>query len=110
MSPDPGGVPCTWWVIVLVSPCAVINGGLIQHKFAILQFRGGSVGKESACNAGDMDLITGCGRFLGGGPSNPFQYSCLENPMDRGAWWAIVRGVAKSQTLLKQLSTHPCTV
>ena len=50
MSPDPGGVPCTRQVLVLFSPCVVINGGLIQHEFVILQFRSGSVGKESACN------------------------------------------------------------
>ena len=45
-------------------------------------------------------------RFPGGGHDNPFQYSCLENPMDRGAWWAMVRGVTRSWTRLKQLSTH----
>ena len=44
---------------------------------------------------------------LEGGHGNPLQYSCLENPMDRGAWWAIVHGVAKSQTQLKGLSMHP---
>ena len=46
------------------------------------------------------------GRSLGGGNVNPLQYSCLENPMDCGAWWAAVHAVAKSQTLLKRLSTH----
>ena len=45
-------------------------------------------GKESACNAGDVDLIPGSGIYPGEGYSNPLQYSCLENPMDRGAWWA----------------------
>ena len=49
-------------------------------------FPGGSDGKESACNAGDPGLIPGSGRFLGEGNDNPLQYSCLENPMDRGAW------------------------
>ena len=48
-------------------------------------FLGGSVGKESACNAEDLGLIPGSGRSPGGGHGNPFQYSCLENPMDRGA-------------------------
>ena len=65
--------------------------------------------KESACNAGDTGdsgSIPGSGRAPGGGNGNPFQYSCLENPMDRGAWWAAVHGVAKSQIRLKQLSTH----
>ena len=48
-----------------------------------------------ACNAGDPDLIPGSGRSLGEGNSSPLQYSCLENPMDRGAWQATVRGVAR---------------
>ena len=58
---------------------------------------GGSDGKESACNAGDPGLISGLGRTPGEGNSNPLQYSCLENPMDRGAWWATVHAVSKSQ-------------
>ena len=63
-------------------------------------FPDGSVGKEAACSAGDtgdMGSIPGLRRSLGGGNGNPLQYSCLENPMDRGAWWAIVHGVAKNQ-------------
>ena len=55
----------------------------------------------------DMGSIPGWGRSLGGGHGNPLQYSCLENPMDSGAWWATVHGVTKSQTRLKRLSTHP---
>ena len=58
-------------------------------------------GKESVCNAGDAwdaGLIPGLGRSPGGGHGNPLQYSCLEYPMDRGAWWATVHGVTKSQT------------
>ena len=51
----------------------------------------------------------GSGRSPEGGHSNPLQYSCLENPMDRGAWQATVHGVAKTQTLLKQLNTHTHT-
>ena len=58
-------------------------------------FPGGSDGKESACNAGDPGLIPRSGRFPAGGHGNPLQYPCLENPMDRGAWWAAVHGVAK---------------
>ena len=50
-------------------------------------FPGDSDGKESACNAGDLGSIPRLGRFPGGGHGNPLQYSCLENPMDRGAWW-----------------------
>ena len=66
-----------------------------------LGFPGGSDGKESACNAGDVGSIPGSERFPGEGNGNPFQYSCLENPMDRGAWWAVVHGVTKSQKWLR---------
>ena len=54
-----------------------------------------SVAKESACNAGDPGLIPGLGRSPGEGNDNPLQYSCLENQMDKGAWWATVHGVAR---------------
>ena len=60
----------------------------------------------NAGHSGDADLIPGLGRSPGGGHSHPLQYSCLENPLDRGSWWATVRGVAKSQIQLKQLSTY----
>ena len=64
-------------------------------------------GKESACNIGasgdDMGLISGWGKYPGGGHNNPLQYSCLENPMDRGAWWAVVHSISKSQTQLERL-------
>ena len=63
-------------------------------------FSGGSVVTNSPANAGDagdMGLIPGLGRSPGGGNVNPLQSSCLENPMDRGGWWAPVHGVAKSQ-------------
>ena len=53
------------------------------------------VGKESACNAGDLGSITGSGRSPGEGNGDPLQYSCLENPMDRGAWQATVHGVVR---------------
>ena len=65
-----------------------------------------SVGKDppavqdSTCNAGDLGSILGLGRSPGGGHGNPVQYYCLENLIDRGAWWATVRGVSKSQTWL----------
>ena len=68
--------------------------------------------KNPPANAGDLrDLgsIPGSGRTSGGGHGNPLQYSCLENPMDRGAWWAIDHSVAKSWTLQKWLSTHTHT-
>ena len=58
-------------------------------------FPGGSVDRESACNAGDPGLIPGLGRFPEEGNGNPLQYSCLGNPMARGAWRATVHGVAK---------------
>ena len=61
---------------------------------------GGSDGKESTCNVGDLGSIPGLGRSPGGGQGNPLPYSCLENLMDRGAWQATVNGVAKSQTWL----------
>ena len=61
---------------------------------------GGSDGKESVCNAGDLGLIPGSGRSPREGNSNLLQNSCLESPMDRRAWQATVRGVAKSQTRL----------
>ena len=54
--------------------------------------------KESACNAGDLGLTPGLGRSPGEGNGNPLQYSYLENPMDRGAWWATVHGVTKNWT------------
>ena len=57
-----------------------------------------SVSKESACNTRDPGAIPGLGRFPGEGNGNPLQYSCLENPMGRRAWWATVHGVAKSRT------------
>ena len=57
-------------------------------------------GKESAYIAGYLGLIPGSGRSPGNGNGNPLQYSYLENPMDRGAWWATVHGVAKSRTPL----------
>ena len=68
-------------------------------------FPGGSDVKESACNVGDLGSIPGLGRSPGEGHGNPLQYSCLENPMDRGAWWATVHGFAKSQTRLSDTCT-----
>ena len=70
-------------------------------SFFHLGSTGGSDGKESTCNAGDLGLIPGLGKFPGGGNGNPLQYSCLETPMDRGAWKATVRGVLKSQDTTK---------
>ena len=61
-------------------------------------------GKESAHNARDLGSIPGLGRFCGEGNGNPLQYSCLENPMDGGAWYAAVHGVEKSQTRLSDFT------
>ena len=67
-------------------------------------FSGGAIVKNLPANARDIrdardvGLIPGSGKYLGGGHGNPLQYSCLENPMDRGAWRAIVHGVANSRT------------
>ena len=72
-------------------------------------FPGGANGKGPPANAGnirDVGSIPGSGRSPGGGHGNPLQYSCLENPTDRGAWQATVHRVANSWTQLKQLSTH----
>ena len=63
--------------------------------------------QKPACNAGDLSLIPGWGRSLGEKNGNPLQSSCLENPTDRGAWWATVRGVAKSQTRLSEQHFSP---
>ena len=71
-----------------------------------MSFPGDSDSKEFACHAGDRCSIPGLRISLGEGSGNVFQDSGLEIPMDRGAWWAIVHGVVKSRTQLKQLSTH----
>ena len=63
-----------------------------------MDFSGSSEGKESTCSAGDLGLVSELGRSLGEGNGNPLQYSCLENSMDRGACWASVHRVTKSQT------------
>ena len=63
----------------------------------------------SARDIRDSGSVPGWGRSPGGGDGNPLQYSCLENPLDRGAWWATVHRVTKSQTRLKELSTHACS-
>ena len=58
------------------------------------------------CNAGDRSSILKPGISPAEGNGNPLQYSCLENPMDRGAWWVTVHSISKSQTQMKQLSRH----
>ena len=75
-----------WWYVIFV------------------QLANGSDGKASDYNAGDPGSIPGSGRPPGEGNGNPLQYSCLENPMDGEAWWAIVHGVTKSRTRLSDLT------
>ena len=78
-------------------------------KYSRNNFSGGTVVKNPPANAGDAGdtgLIPGSGRSPGEGNGNPLQYSCLENPMDRGAWWATVHRVTKSQT---ELSNGACS-
>ena len=70
------------------------------HKYATWGFPGSSAGKESACSAGDLGSIPELGRSPGEGNGNPHQCSCLENPLDRGAWWATVHRVTESWTRL----------
>ena len=77
--------------------------------FHILGFPGGVVVKNPPANAGDardVGSVPELERSPGGGNDNPLQYACLEIVMDRAAWWATVPGVAKSQTRLRDLSTH----
>ena len=73
---------------------------IYRHRYSAWGFPGGSVVKNLPANAGDTSSISGSGRSPGGGNGNPFQSSCLENPVDRGAWWPTVHGVTKSGTLL----------
>ena len=76
----------------------------ISAKYLHLGFPGGSDGKESACIVRDLGSIPGLGRSPGEGNGNPLQYSCLENSMDGGAWWATVHGITKSQTRLSNFT------
>ena len=74
------------------------------HIWLLYYLLFGSEVKASARDAGDLGSIPGSGRSPGEGNGNPLQYSCLENPMDRGAWWATIHGVAKSQTRLSDFT------
>ena len=71
---------------------------LFKERFRLTGLPGVSDGKASAYNAGDPGSISGLGRTPGEGNGNPLHYSGLQNPTDGGAWWVIVRGVAKSRT------------
>ena len=76
------------------------QGRVLSRRPALQGFPGGAEVRASACNVGDLESIPGLGRSPGEGNGNPLQYSCLENPMDGGDWWATVHGVAKSRTRL----------
>ena len=75
----------------------------MDSPYILVDFPGGSDGKASTYNAGDLGSIPGLGRSPGEGNGNPLQYSCLENSMDGGAWWATVHGVANSRTRLSDI-------
>ena len=79
--------------IIVCAPVFISLGYLPRSGIAGWDFSGGSDGKASAYNAGDPGSIPGSGRSPGEGNGNPLQYSCLENSMDREAWWATVHGV-----------------
>ena len=80
------------------------------HCFPIYGFPGGSEGKASACKVGDLGSIPGLGRSPGEGNGNPLQYSCLENPLDRGAWRATVQRVPKRHTHFHHSTELPSLV
>ena len=95
---DPVRAPINLNHSTLCPPCSIC--------FLVLTPPATLVGKESAYNSGDLGSIPGLGRSPGEGNGNPLQYSCLENPIDRGAWWATVHGVAKSWTQLSDFTLH----
>ena len=101
----------TWTVGFPLQNCWLGCGQVRRAKWEVmrssqeaLSFPGGSDGKEPTCSAGDLGLIPGWGRSPGEANSNLLQYSCLENPTDRGSWRATVHGVAKSRTWLERLT------
>ena len=92
-------------VVIIIEQSSAIE----RNTFLINTTQGALVIRNlpaSAVDIRDTGSIPGLGRSLGEGNGNPLQHSCLENPMDRGAWRATVHGVAKSQMKLKRLSTH----
>ena len=99
---------CTFWIYIFIKQGGRLRNIFIK-KYAFQWLLRWLRGKESACNAGvagDAGSIPGSGRSPGGGNGNLLQYSCLENPVDWGAWRDTVHRVKKSQTRVKQLSTH----
>ena len=100
-SHNPGADPCTVYLLSESMPY-LLN---YSTSFKCTGFPGGSEVKVSACNVGDLGSIRGSERSPREGNGNPLQYSCLENPMDGGAWWATVHGVAKSRTQLSDFTS-----
>ena len=91
-------------VLLSISPFMSISVCLMYWEISLRRFPGGSDGKVSACNAGDLGSIPGLGRSPGEGNGNPLQYSCLENSVDGEAWWATVYGITKSRTGLSDFT------
>ena len=97
------------WVVMPCFPTQASNLRLLHFlhweagSLLCCSFPGGSDSKASACNAGDLGLISGSGRSLGEGKGNTLQNSCLENHMNGGAWWAAVHGVCKALDTTEQL-------
>ena len=104
-----------WRIPGMGEPGGLLSMGSrrVGHDWSDLAVAGSSDHKESACNAGDPGLIPGLGRSPGERNGNPLQYSCLENPMDRGAWRAIAHGFTKESDTTERLSffiVRTCTV
>ena len=93
------------WALELEEADTRRNWEGLDLGITLRDFPGGSDGKASAYSAGDLGLIPGSGRSSGKGNGNPLQYSCLENPMDGGAWRATVNGAAKSRTRLSDFTS-----
>ena len=116
-SESPACFLCWVWILCYKLRCARNSILFLLCKLNIIMrlqlgFPGGASSKEPACQCRKPKrcrLDPGSGRSPGGGDSNPLQYSWLENPMDRGAWWATVHGVTSSQMQLNWLSMHTCT-
>ena len=87
----------------------VSSSQIIQLHYRVAGLPWWLSGKESSCSVGDSGSIPGPGRSPRGGLGNPLQCSCLENPIDRGAWWTIVHGITESQTQLKGLNAQHTT-
>ena len=110
---------CKWYCFLsLISGLLLVSvyrSIIVVYCFCVgftagMGFPGSLDGKASAYNVGDPGSIPGSGTSPGEGNGNPLQYSCLENPMDRGAWWATVHGVAKSWTRLSNFSSNLCWI